>query len=318
MQIDVLKSKLKKELWIYPSIALLVLAIGHFCKIDGCAMLSGDILGIDLNIIGAIYFSLLFASIYIFRKTKDYALTALLTAAGIGAEAIFFSYQISNSVYCPKCITAGITLIPLFILTRGYIRKRVLTAMVLLGLIVTSITFNGSILPSYAANYEPSFGNKKASTEVIIYTDYMCPSCFQAETPMNNELIKMQSKVKIRFIDIPMHKESVPLAEAFVYFATESTGDLLLALHVRDILFKTGALGGTQQSVYNAFASQKIPYTANSANFNQMISDYYIPLLKKDRVKKTPSVVIVRNGKRTLYTGQTDALAALTKLNKVL
>ena len=128
----------------------------------------------------------------------------------------------------------------------------------------------------------------------------------------------MQSKVKIRFIDIPMHKESVPFAEAFVYFATESTGDLLLALHVRDILFKTGALGGTQQSVYNAFASQKIPYTANSANFNQMISDYYIPLLKKDRVKKTPSVVIVRNGKRTLYTGQTDALAALTKLNKVL
>ena len=100
-------SGLQDRLWILPALSILTIVIGQLCA-SMCAFIEGDILGIDLNIFGILFYSLLFVSLLVYRKLYpgDWLMKAVaaVAAVGVGAELILVKFQVENSVYCPKCL----------------------------------------------------------------------------------------------------------------------------------------------------------------------------------------------------------------------
>ena len=118
----------------------------------------------------------------------------------------------------------------------------------------------GSVVPSYAEEIRyPSFGSEKAQTEIIIYSDYLCPACRKVDGQLNDILRKLKNQVKIRFIDVPLHPGSLEYAKLFLYAWFESGNNLEHALKVRDILFREAQTRMPQHEVMRSLSMKGIP-----------------------------------------------------------
>ena len=137
-----------------------------------CSYLRGDIFGIDLKYIGVAYM----AVIIILALLKQADLIRMLVAAGIGVEVFLVSFQVSENVFCPFCLSFGIIVILMYLINyersgmmNKWYQKLVyafgdakipftghqrlpLLAMMILGYIFVSFSFSGSATPAYAAD----------------------------------------------------------------------------------------------------------------------------------------------------------------------
>jgi len=133
----------------------------------------------------------------------------------VGAELILVKFQVENGVYCPKCLISGFFFLVMFFLVARHLKKWVIILLIAAGLLVTSFTFSGSIIPSYADESYPQFGSDKARVEIIVYSDYFCPHCRKIDEQVNTILGRLKDRVRIRFVDVPLHRGPLNMGRCF-------------------------------------------------------------------------------------------------------
>jgi uncharacterized membrane protein len=309
---------IQNKVWVFPALALFTLIIGNLCK-ESCVFLHGDILGIDLETLGIFFYSLLFVSVIFSRKSslKDQVmkLITVIVSIGVGAEIILLKFQIQNKTYCPKCLISGFFLFVMFFILFRYIRIWLVILLIVCGAIFTSFTFNGSIVPSYAAEIRyPTFGNENSKTEVIIYSDYFCPGCRKLDSQINDTLMKLKNRVKICFIDVPLHAGSLEYAKMFLYAWFESGNNLERAIKVRDILFQEAEMRMPQREVVRTLSLQGIPYKKDEDAAKMIFRQIYNPLMQADKIHATPTMVIVQDNNRQSYIGGPEIMKAINEV----
>jgi thiol-disulfide isomerase/thioredoxin len=164
----------------------------------------------------------------------------------------------------------------------------------------------------------PSYG--QGPHEVLIFSDYFCPPCQALEPklePVLDALYK-QGRVKITFVDTPMHRET-PLFAKFYLYAAKAAPDYRAAMRARQVLF---ALAGKEnvfwmdERIEEAYRKEKIAFTpfdfrTVQPELNRLISEH--------RVDSTPTCVILSPGKKAeKYTGAGDILKGLQSIRSTL
>jgi len=311
-------SGLENRLWILPALCILTIVIGQLCAAK-CAFIQGDILGIDLNIFGILFYSLLLVSLLVYRKfyPEDWFMKAIAAVAsvGVGAELILVKFQVENNVYCPKCLISGFFFIVMFFLVARHLKKWVIILLIAAGLLFTSFTFNGSIIPSYGEEAYPQFGSDKARVEIIVYSDYFCPHCKKIDEQVNTILGKLKDRVRIRFVDVPLHPGSLEYAEVFLYAWFVSGNNLETAVTVRELLFDTAVKKTDQDGVIALLKSKGVPVKSDRERARSIFRGFYNESMKTDKVNATPAIVIVQGGERKKYVGGKEILKALEALS---
>ncbi len=308
-------ARLHEQVWIFPALALLTLLIGQVCE-ERCAVLQGDILGLDLNVLGIFLYSALLVSAVFHRKfyPRDWLMKAItaVVSAGVGVEIILVKFQIQNNVYCPKCLISGLFFLAMFFVIARNLRKWVVVILLISGAFIASVTFNGSVTPSYAEEIRyPSFGSENARTEIILYSDYFCSACSKADDEINMALRKVKDKAKIRFVDVPIHSGSLGYAEVFLYVWFESGNNLETAIKTRETLFAAAKTKTDPLEVIKILAAKGIPFNADKKKAREIFQEVYNPLMKMDRINATPTLVVVQGANRKSAVGAADILAAL-------
>ncbi len=305
---------LQKRLWIFPVLSLITIIVGQICS-KSCVFIHGDILGFDLDVFGIVFYSMLILSFIIYKKmlSRDWVIKTItaIVAAGVGAEIIFVKFMIQNNTYCPKCLISGFFLLTMFLIMARRIKSWVIVLLILFGAVFTSFTFSGSVVPSYAKEIQyPSFGNSKAKVEIIVYSDYYCPFCRKVDGLINNKLLKLKNKAKIRFVDVPVHAHSLEYAEVFLYTWFVSGNNLESAIKVREILFNAAEKGYDQRGVLGILNSQGIRYKEDKETVREIFRGFYNTSIKTDHINKTPSMVVIKGSERKTYVGMVDILNA--------
>ncbi len=311
-------SGLRNRLWILPALCILTIVIGQLCAAK-CAFIQGDILGIDLNIFGMLFYSLLLVLLLAHGKfyPEDRLMKAIAAVAsvGVGAELVLVKFQIENSVYCPKCLISGFFFLVLFFLVARRLKKWIIILLIAAGLLFTSLTFNGSIVPSYADEPYPQFGSDKARVEIIVYSDYFCPHCRKIDEQVNTGLGRLKDRVSIRFVDVPLHPGSLEYAEVFLYAWFVSGNNLETAVKARELLFDAAVKKADQAGVIALLKSKGIAVKSDREKARSVFRGFYNESMKTDKVNATPAVVIVKGGERKKYVGGKEILKALEELS---
>ncbi|MFO0754818.1 MAG: thioredoxin domain-containing protein [Thermodesulfovibrionales bacterium] len=315
MRISGVYTGLQNRVWVFPALALATLVIGQICK-TSCSFLTGDILGLDLNVFGVLFYSFLLAAAIVYKGLfpKDWVMSLIAAAvsAGVGAEFILIKFQVEQGVYCPKCLISGLFLFLMFAVVVRRLKVWLAALLVVLGAVFTSLTFSGSVIPSYAKEVQhPSFGNAKAPLEIVVYSDYFCPACREVDGRVNFLLRRLQDRAKILFVDVPLHKESGPYAEIFLYTWFASGDRLEQALQAREILFQASGAKTDPEGVKGFLRTQGIPFREDKERAREIFRTFYNPLLKRDTIKATPTVVIVQGSGKKSYEGGAAILKAL-------
>jgi uncharacterized membrane protein len=307
---------LQNRLWIFPALSLATIVVGQICS-TSCAFIHGDILGFDLDLFGIVFYSMLILSFIIYKKMfpRDWVIKTMTAAvaAGIGAEIIFVRFQIQNDTYCPKCLISGFFLFAMFLIMimARWVKPWFVVLSILFGAVFTSFTFNGSVIPSYAGEIGcPGFGNSKAKVEVIVYSDYFCPFCRKVEGQINDKLLKLKDKVKIRFVDVPIHAHSLEYAEVFLYTWFANGDNLETAIKVRETLFNAAEKGYDKRRVLSILNSQGIRYNEDKGRAKDIFRGFYNTSIRTNHINKTPSMVVVKGSERKTYVGMVDILNA--------
>jgi hypothetical protein len=305
---------LQNRVWIFPALALLTIIIGQMCN-TSCVFIQGDIIGLDLDIFGIVFYSLLLLSFIFYKKIcpRDWVIKTItaVVAVGVGAEIVLIKFQVQNNTYCPKCLISGFFFLTMFFVMARRIKTWVIVLLILFGAVFTSLTFSGSVIPSYAKEIQyPSFGNNKAKVEIIVYSDYHCPFCRKVDGQINSKLLKLKNKVKIRFVDVPVHAHSLEYAEVFLYTWFVSGNNLETALKVREILFDAAEKGYDQRRVLNILNSQGIRFKEDRENAREIFRGSYNTSIKMDKINKTPSMVVAKGNERKTYVGMVEILKA--------
>ncbi len=310
-------SDLQNRLWIFPALCILTIVIGQLCAAK-CAFIQGDILGIDLNIFGILFYSLLLVSLLVYRKfySEERLMKAIAAVAstGVGAELVLIKFQVENSVYCPKCLISGFFFLVMFFLVARHLKKWVIILLVTAGLLFTSLTFNGAVIPLFADEPYPQFGSDKAQVEIIVYSDYFCPHCRKIDGQVNTILGKLKDRARIRFVDVPLHPGSLEYDEVFLHSWFVSGNNLKTAVIVRELLFDEAAKKTDQAGVISLLKSKGISVKSDKEKARSVFRGFYNESMKTDKVNATPAVVIVKGGERKKYVGGKEILKALKEL----
>ncbi len=283
-----------------------VASLHIFCK-DSCLYLKGSVFGFALDYLGIAYMCILIIS-YLLRKNLVFL---LLLSLGIGAELYLLGFQVNHGVYCSYCLSYGAVLFLLFVLNFDRSQKIFVAVSLLVGFILFSVFFEGSVTPAYAEDLpSPSFGN--GQTKVRLYTDYFCNPCRSLEPqlePVIRSLIK-KGVITVTFIDTPVHPQTTLYAKYFLY-ALNQNRDFDNALRARSVLFEAAKEKITGNEKLESFIQGK-GLKIRSFDTNPLfgiLGSY----LKEDMINSTPTCIIYKNGKKERFTG-TGILRALETL----
>ncbi len=136
----------------------------------------------------------------------------------------------------------------------------------------------------------PSFG--VGSCELIIFTDYFCPSCQTLESeldPLLNKLVKTGG-VKITFVDAPVHKVTQIYAKYFLY-AVNAGKDFDDIMHTRRVLFSIAKTGTVDTEEYLALELKKQHVAFQPYDLRKV----YVALngmMKTHDIRSTPTCVV--------------------------
>jgi len=292
---------------------IVVMIYYDYCNTE-CSYLKGDIWGIDLKWVGIAYM----IAVIIFAAFKLSPFVRAALAAGLGVEVHLYAFQIQNNVYCPFCLTFSIMLILSFIINYEVpsawhekrsrmwlyflgeadfpmfkIHKLPLLIFSLLGYLTILFTFSGSVTPAFGqeiSNGVPTLGN--GSYEITWYADYFCPPCLRIDTKAEPLLKKLLAtkKVKITFVDVPLHTHTPVYAKYYLY-AANANSEANNILHIRKILFEAAQVKKitTEIALAAYLKEQNIPLKTLDEKSIFPILSY---MIKKDNITSTPTCII--------------------------
>jgi len=116
---------------------------------QSCAYLKGNIFSLDLK-----YFGIIFMGVVIFlTMLKTRSLLLFLLSSAIGVEIYLVGFQVKAGVYCPYCLAFGVTVVALFMINFDHSKKIHSLVFGILGLLVFSFLFEGSVTPVYGGEH---------------------------------------------------------------------------------------------------------------------------------------------------------------------
>jgi hypothetical protein len=295
--------------WINITLSFIggVIALLYGICEESCTYLKGSIFGSDIHYLGIFYMGILI----LFNLLGRNLIFLYLLSFGMGAEIYLLGFQINNGVYCYYCLSFGAIIFLLFLLNLERTKKIFITISVVLGFIMFSVLFKGSITPAYAEDILlPSFGN--GQIKVRLYTDYFCNPCQALESklePVITDLVK-RDIINITFIDTPVHTQTSLYARYFLYVLNEKK-DFNYALRARVILFEAAKEKITENEKLEAFINKKgIRFKPFDAKPTFGVFSSY---LKEDKINETPTCIIYNGGKKDRFTGL-NIISALNNL----
>ena len=317
MQLEAtLKKTVTSKHWVNVVLSLVGIGIpllSGLCE-GSCSFLTGSIFSVDLKYFGILYMGLLL----LFSLLRKSFLNLFLLSVGMGAEIQLVAFQIKNSTYCPSCIAFGTVIVILFLLNFDRSKKIFITTFLILGFILFSLFFQGTVTPLYAENPPKkdllsSFGTSK--TQIRIYSDYFCVYCRSLEPELEKVIPDLVKKgiVSITFIDTPIHKYSSLYATYFLYILNEKK-EFNYVLRARAILFEAAKNNITQKEKLEGFLKEKgirfKPFDVKPT------FDVFNGYLKEDLTTKVsiPTILIYKGAKKDRFTGAADITKALESL----
>jgi len=292
---------------VLPLIGLAVIVFYSICD-TSCAYIKGDFFGIDLKYLGLGYGTLLLG-LGLLNQEVAY-LTVL--SLGIGTEVNLVAFQVWNSVYCPYCLAFAAILVFLFLFNFQRSRGRLVSLAVVLGFLTFLLFFKGSVTPVYAEEpLLPLFG--KGKIQVRLYTDYFCGPCSNMEPKVEGLLTDLVKRnvITLTFIDTPIHTHTPLYARYFLYILNQD-GRFDRALRVRAVLFDAA------KSKIQEGGKLEEHLKKNDVRFKQFDPrpsfTALSALINEDKIRSTPTCVIINDGKRGVYSGEVDITKALELL----
>jgi thiol:disulfide interchange protein DsbA len=312
------------------------MAYYDYCD-TACSYLKGDIWGINLKWVGIAYMT----AIIVFAAFKQTSFVRALLATGLGVEVHLYAFQAQNDVYCPFCLAFSVMLILSFIINYEVpsawrenrrrmwlyflgevdfpmfkVHKLPLLLFSLLGYLTILFTFSGSVTPAYGQDSTssiPSLG--KGPYEIVMFADYFCPPCRRIDTkaePLLKELLAT-NKVKITFVDVPIHSPTSIYAKYYLYAINANPGTNS-ALHIRKKLFDAAQDRHihTEDALVVYLNEQKISWkTFDEKPILTILSD----IIRKNMIASTPTCIIKYSSTdEKKYIGDDKIWEGLTKL----
>ena len=303
-----LLSRKRRFLTILLALIGIAVTVAYALCLGACSYLQGDILGIDLKYVGIFYMSVVLLLAW-FRK---HVLSLLLLGFGAGGEIFLVGYQVHTGIYCPYCLAFGATILLAFAVNFERTRKALAALAAAAGLLFFLLFFSGSTTPVYAA--EPvmsAFGT--GPVEVRLYTDYFCAPCAAEEAEVISLVAELVDKrrVRILFIDTPVHPETVLYADYFLA-ALNARKDFRQAVAARGALFEAAGQKIKGKEALEAFLKAKgldiRPF--DTAPLFKAFTSY----LKEDKINATPTCVIIGPTGKSILVGQDKIVKGLRSL----
>ncbi len=295
--------------------ALLALAgigitLAYIYCYGSCSSLRGSVLGVDLKYMGIFYMTAILV-LALMRKSLP---CLLLFAFGAGGELFLIGYQIRSGIYCPYCLAFAATIFLGLAVNFERTKKTLVALVAAAGLLFFLLFFSGSATPVYAAGPPvPTFG--RGPVEVRLYTDYFCEPCAaeEAEVMALVTVLVNKRRIRITFIDTPVHPETISYAGYFLA-ALNAKRDFRQAVAARGALFEAAGKKIQGKEALEAFLKTKRvtfrPY--DTAPVFKIFSNY----LKEDRINSTPTCVIVGPKGKQVLNGSNAIPQALRSLLK--
>ncbi len=291
------------------SLTAIVLVVLYSVCGDACTYLQGTLLGLDLRWAGVAFMAVVMVMSFLRKEL----LLLFMVAAGIGAEIYLLGFQVYHGVYCPYCLLFGAILLLLFIVNFRMPRVRQAALGILAGFLILLIFFEGMVTPAYAGDTViPSFGS--GPVQVRLYTDYFCGPCSALEPQIAKPIEELMKKktIRITFIDTPIHKETKLYARYFLYICSEER-DFRKIVSARHALFDAARNRITDPEGLEAhLAKNGIRYKRMDVKPTFDVLNGY---LKEDGIRSTPTLTVIKGGKRETYVGVPDISRALADLN---
>ncbi len=303
-----LLSRKRRFLTILLALIGIAVTVAYALCLGACSYLKGDILGIDLKYLGIFYMAVVLLLAW-FRKTF---LCLLLLAFGVGGEIFLIGYQVHTGIYCPFCLAFGATILLAFAANFERSRKALAALAAAAGLLFFLLFFSGSATPVYAA--EPvmsAFGT--GPVEVRLYTDYFCAPCAAEEAEVISLVTELvdKNRVRVLFIDTPVHPETVLYADYFLA-ALNARKDFRQAVAARGALFEAAGQKIKGKEALEAFLKAKgleiRPF--DTAPLFKIFASY----LKEDKINATPTCVIIGPTGKSILVGQEKIAKGLRSL----
>jgi len=275
---------------------------------DICSYLKGSIFGIDLKYMGVLFMGMII--VLSLLNLRDYRL--LLLSAGVGAEIFLIGFQVQNDVFCPYCLSFGAVLLLLFAMNLDWSKKKLIAVFAVLGLLFFVVFFDGSVTPAFAQDMlKPTFGNGRI--HVRIYSDYFCNPCSKLDPEIEAPIASLVKKnvIQVIFVDTPVHQHTTMYTRYFLY-ALNAKKDIDYANKVRHTLFQAAAQNITEREQLEAYLKKsgikfKVYDPAPTFNF---LTGY----LTEDKVRSTPTAVIIDSGRKQVVKGPANIAAAIKEI----
>ena len=166
--------------------------------------------------------------------------------------------------------------------------------------------------PAFAEVLIPSFGSGKI--QVRLYTDYFCGPCGRMEPKVEaliSDLLR-KNAITLTLVDTPAHTFTPLYAKYFLYILKKDR-DFPFVLRAREVLFEAAHDQIEEREGLEEFLKKnKVPYR----EFDPAPSLAALSaMIKEDNVTSTPTCVIIRDGRRGVFTGDVEIPKALELLD---
>ncbi len=290
-----------------PLAGFAIIGFYNFCG-STCVFLKGGFFGIDLKYLGLAYALLLLLLVFLRQDLPHLAALSL----GVGMEINLVAFQVRNGTYCPYCLAFGAILVFLFLFNSRRSKLPLMGIGVALGFLLCLLFFKGAATPAYADEVLfPAFG--KGKVQVRLYTDYFCVPCSRMEPkiePLLKELVQ-SNVITLTLVDTPVHTFTPLYARYFLYIYNQDRR-FDQALRSRAILFEAARDKIEEKERLEGYLK------AHEVRFKECdprpTFAALSALIREDKVTSTPTCVIIRDGNKASFTGETEITKALELL----
>lgn len=315
-------------------VAGLVLSVAsalNFCAVDACSEAHKyALLGIPMPFLG-IGFFIVAGVLYELSITRTFMkpLFLLLMFCASGAEIAFILIQkFRIQKWCPLClgVAAAVYFVSIVVSFEGVksivsrVNQRRIEIMPIMKKIVTIVlVFTAGFFLAYrgmekgdAEESVPKIflGKQDSSVEVFIMTDWFCPACQKAEEEIEKAVPALEKRVKIFFVDIPIHPETLNYTPYNLSFLTYEKGKYMeLRKALLGLTKKTK--DPTPDDVKAAVAPLNVVYKQLSFLEATKGMKFYESVFKGFKVSATPTVVV-----RDTKTGKVAKLVGIKEISE--
>jgi len=236
----------------------------------------------------------------------------LLLPAGVGTLVFLIGFLVQNDAFSLYGLTLGVLLFLLFMMNLDWSKRKLVAVRFVPVMLLFAVFVNGSVMPAIAAEpLKPTFGNGRI--HVRIYSDYFCNPCSKLDPEIAAQIADLVKKnvIRVTFVDTPVHQHTTLYSRYFLYALNEKK-DIDYATRARRVLFQAAARNISNREKLEAYLKKNgINYKVynSSASFNFLTS-----YLTEDKVRSTPTAVIIENGRKQVVKGPTHIAKAIGEI----